>query len=79
MLNLIFDFVGGFLLGRTVRNTARIAETASWTEEMKQAHWAEQNEREAHRQAVIEQQRPLKLILFAVIGLIVLLSCAFHG
>ena len=41
---------------------------------MKQAHWAKQNEQEAHRQAVIAQQQPLKLILFAILALIVVLA-----
>jgi hypothetical protein len=34
-MNFIIEFVIGFIIGRTARNTAQIAERAAWSENMK--------------------------------------------
>lgn len=79
MLNLLFDFVAGFLAGRVVRNTAQIAQTATWTEEMKAAHQSALAERQAAQRALQERQRPLLYILLGFLAVIVLLGALIGG
>ena len=74
-MNCLFDFWVGWNVGSAQTKLNRSAEMATWTEEMKQAHWAEW----ARREAVIAQQRPLKFILLAILGLIALAGGYAHG
>ena len=70
----LFDFIIGWAIGRTVRNTALAAERSAWTERQKVAHQNALAEREAAQRALHEQQRPLLFILLAFLALIVIIA-----
>ena len=78
-MNALFDFVLGFLIGRTARNSAIAAERAAWSENMKAKYQNALAEREAARLALREKQRPLLYILLAIIAALVILALLFGG
>lgn len=78
-MNFVIEFFLGWLIGRTARNTAQIAERAAWSENMKAKYQNALAEREAARLALRERQRPLLYILLAILAVIVVLAMPFGG
>ena len=78
-MNFVFKFFIGWLIGRTARNIAQIAERAAWSENMKAKYQTALAEREAAQQASRERQRPLLYILLAILAVIVVLAMLFGG
>jgi hypothetical protein len=75
----IVNFLIGYLVVRTARNTATIAERASWSETRKLAHETALVEREAAQRALQASQRPLLIACLGFLAVVFTLAALLGG